>query len=195
MLGPLSFERHSMAETSSGMARLGSPTPPFLLPDTCGKHWSRETYEYHPALLVAFICNHCPYVVHLADGLAALAREFSKSGLGLVAINPNDVDRYPDDSPEKMIEFAAEHGFDFPYLFDESQFVAQAFKATCTPDFFLYDEHHRLYYRGCFDDARPGNDIPVTGRCLREAIDALLSGRDAPSEQSPSVGCSIKWKT
>jgi thiol-disulfide isomerase/thioredoxin len=145
-------------------------------------------------LLVLFICNHCPYVKLIRDELARLGREYQTRGVALVAINSNDVANYPDDSPAKMAEEARLAGYTFPYLFDETQAVAKAYRASCTPDFYLFDRERRLVYRGQFDDSRPGNGVAVTGRDLRAALDALLSGKPVLSDQKPSLGCNIKWK-
>ncbi len=183
-----------MARTPSTMLELGTPAPDFSLPSPIsGDTVSLSDYRGKP-LLVVFACNHCPYVLHILDAFADFAREYGNKGLNIVMINANDVANYPDDSPEKMVELARQYGFDFPYLYDESQQVAQAYRAACTPDFFLFDADHRLYYRGQFDASRPRNDEPVTGADLRAAADALLAGQPAPSEQVPSLGCNIKWK-
>ncbi len=183
-----------MARTPSTMLELGTPAPDFSLPSPIsGDTVSLSDYRGKP-LLVVFACNHCPYVLHILDAFADFAREYGSKGLNIVMINANDVANYPDDSPEKMVDLAREHGFDFPYLYDESQQVAQAYQAACTPDFFLFDADHRLYYRGQFDASRPRNDEPVTGADLRAAADALLAGQPAPAEQIPSLGCNIKWK-
>jgi len=175
------------------MVPLGSPAPDFALPDIDGSIVSRSAYEGEP-LLVMFICNHCPFVKHIRSGLAAFAYEYSRKGLSIVAINSNDVDNYPDDSPEMMKKEASDAGYVFPYLFDESQEVAKAYDAACTPDFFLFDREHRLAYRGQFDASRPGNDVTVTGTSLRAAADSVLAGRKVEGEQTPSIGCNIKWK-
>lgn len=147
-----------------------------------------------PALLVAFVCNHCPYVKHVADQLGRLAKQWTDAGLAILAVNPNDVEAYPDDSPPRMKEFAAAHGWDFPYLVDETQQVALAYHAACTPDFFLFDRDRRLAYRGRLDGSRPNSGDPVTGEDLGAAIDAVLAGQAPSAEQRPSLGCSIKWK-
>ncbi|MDZ7754257.1 MAG: thioredoxin family protein [Gammaproteobacteria bacterium] len=183
-----------MARTYSTMLELGTPAPDFKLPDTRGDTVSLADFADRPALLVMFICNHCPYVKHLRDGLAAFGREYQEKGLGIVAISANDITTHPDDSPEKMAEEAAAAGYTFPYLYDETQAVAQAYHAACTPDFFLFDGDHRLVYRGQFDDSRPGNGRPVTGADLRAAADAVLAGRPVPEGQIPSMGCNIKWR-
>lgn len=183
-----------MALTPSGMVPLGTPMPAFALVDPNGQHLESPQLAGQP-VLVAFICNHCPYVKHLADALAAFGREYQPKGLQVIAINSNDYRSYPEDSPEKMRDEIQARGYEFPYLIDETQLVAQAFGAVCTPDFFLYDASHKLAYRGQFDASRPGNDQPVTGADLRAAADAVLTGQPAPGEQTPSVGCNIKWRT
>jgi peroxiredoxin len=176
------------------MVALGSAAPSFRLSDPSGRVHALDDFAGAPALLVAFICNHCPYVKHIRAELAAFARDYSARGLAVVAINSNDVRAYPDDRPEMMAKEAREAGYVFPYLFDETQEVARAYGAACTPDFFLYDRQRRLCYRGQFDDSRPGNGRPVTGADLRAAADAVLAGEPAPLEQKPSIGCNIKWK-
>jgi peroxiredoxin len=177
------------------MLPLGTTAPPFSLPDTVsGRTVSLESFAGSPALLVAFICNHCPFVKHILDGFVAFAREFEPRGLAVAAISSNDVESYPEDSPTEMARIAALKGFTFPYLYDESQQVAKSYQAVCTPDFFLFDRARRLAYRGQFDASGPGNKLPVTGADLRAACEALLSGGPVPREQRPSVGCSIKWK-
>ncbi len=183
-----------MAAKSSLMSPLGSAAPDFALPDTRGREIHLGDFEMTPALLVAFICNHCPFVIHLRDAFARLAAEYAPRGLATVAINSNDAEVYTDDSPARMREVADEAGFVFPYLYDETQAVAKAYGAICTPDFFLYDAQRRLVYRGQFDDSRPGNGIAVSGADLRAAIDAVLSGETPSPAQKPSVGCSIKWR-
>jgi thiol-disulfide isomerase/thioredoxin len=155
---------------------------------------ARDDLREAPALLVMFICNHCPYVKHIRDGLAAFARDYRPRGVAVVAINSNDVAAYPDDRPEKMVAEKRSAGYEFPYLHDETQAVAKAYRAACTPDFFLFDAERRLAYRGQFDDSRPGNGRPVTGADLRAAADALLAGAAPAAEQTPSIGCNIKWK-
>ncbi len=183
-----------MAATASTMVALGTQAPRFHLPDAHGKYYNMEDFRGTLALLVMFICNHCPYVKHIRSGLAALGRDYSRDKLAIVAINSNDAAAYPDDSPEQMIQEARDAGYTFPYLVDESQGVARAYDAACTPDFFLFDRNRHLVYRGQFDDSRPGNNHPVTGKDLRAAIDALLSARPIPEPQIPSLGCNIKWK-
>ncbi|SHL07990.1 thioredoxin family protein [Halomonas caseinilytica] len=182
-----------MPLTPSRMTELQSPLPTFRLPDAEGHLVGSEGYPNQP-LLVIFMCNHCPFVKHLADALADFAREYQARGLAVVGINSNDFQAHPEDRPERMVEEARARGYTFPYLVDETQDVARAFDAACTPDFFLFDRRHRLAYRGQFDDSRPSHDTPVTGRDLREAADAVLADQ-APSEtQKPSMGCNIKWK-
>lgn len=183
-----------MARRESRMLELGTKAPDFALPDPSGKIHRLGDFDDRPALLVAFICNHCPYVKHMIDGFAGFVRDYGPKGLGVVAISANDAAAYPEDAPPAMAEVARAHGFTFPYLYDESQQVALAYQAICTPDFFLFDRGRRLVYRGQFDDSRPRSDAPVTGASLRAAADALLAGRPLPTEQVPSVGCSIKWK-
>jgi len=184
-----------MAATSSEMVPLGTPAPPFRLPDPAGRLVSREDFAGALALVVMFICNHCPYVKHVRTGLAKFGRDYDGRGLAIVAINPNDASAYPDDSPAMMAREIRDAGYEFPYLVDESQEVARAYGAVCTPDFFLFDGERRLAYRGQFDDSRPGNGRPVTGADLRAATDAVLGGRSVAGQQIPSIGCSIKWKT
>jgi len=176
------------------MLPLGTPAPDFRLPDPTGREVARDDFADAPALLVAFLCNHCPYVKHIQAGFAAFAKEYAERGLAIVAINSNDFDAYPEDAPPRMAEEAARAGYGFPYLVDETQEVAKAYRAACTPEFYLFDRERRLAYRGRFDDSRPGNRVPVTGRDLRAAADAVLAGRTPAAEQAPSVGCNIKWK-
>ena len=183
-----------MARTPSTMPDLGLPAPDFHLPDTTGRLVSRDDFREAPGLLVMFICNHCPYVIHIRAALAEFAREYSARGLAIVGINSNDFTQYPDDSPENMKLEVERAGYVFPYLVDESQAVARAYDAACTPDFFLYDGERRLYYRGQFDGARPSMPVVVTGQDLRAACDALLEGRVFERPQRPSLGCNIKWK-
>ena len=183
-----------MAATSSNeLLPLGSPAPDFDLLDIDGTRVSRADYEGRP-LLVMFICNHCPYVKHLNRGLVAFGREYLDKNLEIVAINSNDPGAYPDDSPQKMREVAAQLEYPFPYVFDETQEVARAYGAACTPEFFLFDAGHKLAYHGQFDDSRPQNDKKATGHDLRAAADAVLAGREAPLPQVPSIGCSLKWR-
>lgn len=176
------------------MRPLGSPLPPFRLPDPRGGAFGPEDFEDARVLVIGFICNHCPFVRHIAAGLAQLDRDLRPRGARFIAINSNDPVSYPDDAPPRMIEEAAAQGWDFPYLFDETQATARAFGAACTPDFFVYDADRRLAYRGCLDESRPGSDIPVTGAALRAAVTALLDGRRPAPDQRPSIGCSIKWR-
>ena len=184
-----------MARTPSTMLELGTNAPDFALLDPAsGKTVALADFDARPALLVAFICNHCPYVKHLREAFAAFAKEYADKGLAVVAINSNDVENYPDDSPEKMVEEVNTQGYVFPYLYDESQEVAKAYQAACTPDFFLFDKDRKLAYRGQFDESRPGNDAPVTGQDMRAAVDALLAGQAVPADQIASLGCNIKWK-
>ncbi len=183
-----------MPATPSTMAPLGSKAPFFRLPDPAGKWHSIDDFKNATGLLVAFLCNHCPFVKHIRAEFAVLASRYQKLGVAVVGISSNDVGQFPDDSPEKMAEEARTYGYDFSYLFDESQEVAKAYGAACTPDFFLYDKDRRLVYRGQMDSSRPENGIPVTGADLKAAMDALLQGRPVPSDQKPSIGCNIKWK-
>ncbi len=182
-----------MAATST-MLPLGTEAPSFRLPDTDGKMVSLDDFAGAPAWLIVFLCNHCPYVQHVEDGLAGLAKEYQDRGVAVVGISSNDVEQYPSDDPEHMAEQKERVGFTFPYLYDEDQEVARAYRAACTPDFFLFDADRRLVYRGQMDGSRPGSDVPVTGEDLREALDAVLAARPVPEAQKPSVGCSIKWK-
>lgn len=179
---------------SSTMLELGTIAPRFELPDTEGRSTRTEDFADEVALLVMFISNHCPFVKHLKAALAELGEEYIGRGLGVVAINSNDVEAYPEDGPEAMAADRQAFGYPFPYLFDETQEVARAYRAACTPDFFLFDRDRRLVYRGRFDGSRPGNDVPVTGEDLRRAIDAVLAGEAVAEEQIPSMGCGIKWK-
>lgn len=183
-----------MAMTPSTMLPLGSPAPPFRLPDPQGKTVALEDFSGAPALLVMFICNHCPFVKHVRQALATLGKDLQARGVAVVAINANDVEHYPDDSPEQMAREAREAGYTFPYLFDETQEVARAYRAACTPEFYLFDEGRRLVYRGQMDDSRPGSAAPPTGRDLRAAVDALFAGKPVPVEQKPGIGCNIKWR-
>ena len=183
-----------MARTPSTMPELGIPAPAFSLPDPSGRIHTLDDFKDAKALLVMFMCNHCPFVIHLRPALAAFAREYQDKGLAVVGINANDVASHPDDAPEKMAEEIERAGYIFPYLYDETQQTAKDYRAACTPDFFLYDRDRRLVYRGQFDDSRPGNDIPVTGRDMRATVDAVLAGRPVPEDQKPSLGCNIKWR-
>ncbi len=183
-----------MAATPSTMPGLGISASPFELPDTSGKIVTLDDFEGSKALLVMFICNHCPYVRHLRRDFAELGREYLPKGVAIVAINANDAELYPVDGPVEMAKEKADAGWDFPYLYDEAQDVARAYRAACTPDFFLFDGQRRLVYRGQYDDSRPGNGLPVTGRDLRAALDAVLADEPVPEDQVPSIGCNIKWK-
>ncbi len=177
------------------MVALGSAAPDFSLLDVVtGSPVTRKEVAGPKGMLAMFICRHCPFVKHVQDELAKLGRDYAKSGVGMVAISANDESTHPDDSPENLAAMATELGFSFPYLFDQSQDVARAYDAQCTPDFFLFDAKGQLVYRGQLDDSRPGNGIPVTGKDLRAALDALVAGREIPQEQRPSIGCNIKWK-
>lgn len=184
-----------MALTPSVMPDLGTPLPDFTLPNVLGGQCSKASVLGERGLLVAFICNHCPYVVHIQEVFAQLANSWLPRGLGVVAISANDVAAYPQDGPEPMAALAQRLNFEFPYLFDASQDVARAFDAACTPDFFLYDATGCLVYRGQFDASRPGNDQPVTGKDLGQAVERLLHGQAPLDDQTPSVGCNIKWKS
>jgi peroxiredoxin len=183
-----------MVKTASTMLPLGAQAPDFSLPDVNGETVSLHDFQGQPALLVMFLCNHCPFVKHVAPQLAILAREYQQRGVAVVAVNPNDADAYPDDSPDMMRQEVQQRGYSFPYLYDESQDVAKAYRAACTPDFFLFDAHRELVYRGQLDASRPGMDVPVTGHDLRAALDALLTGQPVPKDQRPSIGCNIKWR-
>lgn len=183
-----------MAATESTMLSLGTEMPGFRLPSAGGEVVSSDDFPEARGILVMFICNHCPFVKHIRDELVSLAREYQAKGIQVIAINANDWSAYPDDSPDKMAEEARRYGFPFPYLYDESQEVAKAYRAACTPDFFLFDADRRLVYRGQLDDSRPGNQIPITGRDLRSAMDALVAGQAVGERQKPSLGCNIKWR-
>ena len=183
-----------MAVTPSNMPELDLPAPDFALPDTEGQMIRRDDFVDSPALLVAFWCNHCPYVKHVRAGFAEFVREYQDKGLAVVAINANDVSTHPEDSPEQMLNESQTFAFSFPYLYDESQDIARAYDAACTPDFFLYDKDRRLVYRGQFDDSRPGSSIPVTGGHMRQAVDAVLHSQPVTIDQVPSIGCNIKWQ-
>ncbi|MGB5658766.1 MAG: thioredoxin family protein [Thermoanaerobaculia bacterium] len=183
-----------MVMTPSTMLPLGTPAPDFSLPDTENRLVSTNEFSAAPGLLVMFLCNHCPFVKHIREALARFATEYRDRGLAIVAISSNDVAAFPEDSLEMMRQEAQEAGYGFPYLYDETQDIAKAYRAACTPDFFLFDGEGRLIYRGQFDDSRPGNEVPVTGRDLAAAVDALLEGAPVTLEQKPSIGCNIKWK-
>jgi peroxiredoxin len=183
-----------MALTPSTMLPLGTSAPDFKLPDTNGKIISLTDFKNAPALLVIFMCNHCPYVIHIRAGLAQLAKDYLPKNIGIVGINSNDAENYPDDSPAKMKTEVQKAGYTFPYLYDETQSVAKSYRAACTPDIFLFDKNQKLIYRGQFDDSRPGNGISVTGKDLRAALDALLAAKSVSEKQKASMGCNIKWQ-
>lgn len=179
----------------SVMLALGTSAPAFALRDVVnGQLYTLDSFARKSALLVMFICRHCPYVVHVQDHLAKLGRDYAESGLGIIGISSNDPEHYPDDAPERLKEMAQRLGFRFPFCFDETQEVAKAYKAACTPDFYLFDRDRRLVYRGQLDESRPGTNQPVTGRDLRAAVDAVLAGKPVSPAQKASIGCSIKWK-
>ena len=184
-----------MSNTPSTMLELGTKALDFDLPNPItGRSVNLSEYQHSP-LLVVFSCNHCPYVLHILKSFAEYARDAQKSGLSVIMINANDVDNYPDDSPQKMIDLVKQYNFNFPYLYDESQQVAIAYRAACTPDFFLFDSQHRLVYRGQYDASRPGNSEEITGLDLKSASDALLQNGTISTRQLPSMGCNIKWRT
>ena len=184
---------------SSTMEKLGSPAPDFNLnnwnPLLQQERYQLDSFKNQTSLLVAFFCNHCPYVVHIRESFVHFANEYEPKGLGVVAISSNDIKAYPDDRPKKMSEDARNYSYSFPYLFDETQEVAKSYRAACTPDFFLYDENRKLVYRGQYDSSRPKNTNPVTGEDLKNAVDALIQGNSIPENQIPSMGCNIKWKS
>ncbi len=181
--------------TASAMLRLGTDAPPFSLRDVVsGRTYSLESFADKIALLVMFICRHCPYVVHVEQELAKIGQDYRHTDLGIIAISSNDPIGYPDDAPPKLKDMAQRLGFTFPFCHDETQEVAKVYRAACTPDFYLFDRDRRLVYRGQLDDSRPGNNKPVTGRDLRSAIQAVLTGKPIAGTQRPSIGCSIKWK-
>jgi len=183
-----------MVKTASTMISLGTRAPDFRLVNIDGKSVSRTDFNGKP-LLVVFMCNHCPFVIHIRKALQEFVTEYQQKGLAVVGISSNDAVVYPQDGPDRMKEEARSAGYTFPYLFDDSQDVAKAYHAACTPDIFLFDKEHGLVYRGQFDSSRPGNGVAVTGRDLRAAADAVLSGNPAPEEQRASIGCNIKWKS
>ena len=183
-----------MALTPSTMLPLGTSAPDFKLPDTNGKIVSLADFKDKAALLVIFMCNHCPYVIHIRAGLAQLARDYAAKNTGIVGISSNDAENYPADGPALMKDEVKKAGYIFPYLYDETQSVAKKYRAACTPDIFLFDKNLKLVYRGQFDDSRPGNGIPVTGKDLRSALDAVLAGKSVSGNQKASIGCNIKWK-
>jgi peroxiredoxin len=184
-----------MAQTPSNMVPLGISAPDFSLPDVIsGKKYNLFEQANAKAVLIMFICNHCPYVKHLIGGLVHLADDYIGKGIEIVAISSNDIVKYPDDSPEKMRELALQKSFSFPYLFDETQEVAKSYDAACTPDFYVFDRELKLVYRGQFDDSRPSNNVPVTGKDIRTVFDLILQGKEVGTDQRPSIGCNIKWK-
>ena len=183
-----------MVKTASTMLPLGAKAPDFALPNIDGSTVTLDDFQEASALLVIFMCNHCPFVKHIAEELARLGKDYQAKNVAVVGINSNDADKYPDDSPEAMQREAELRGYTFPYLYDESQEVAKAYRAACTPDFFLFDKAGCLVYRGQLDSSRPGSEIPVTGEDLRAALDAVLEGKTPSPEQKPSIGCNIKWK-
>jgi peroxiredoxin len=188
------WDGRSMVKTASTMLPLGTHAPDFQLPNIDGTMVSLSDFSGSPALVVMFICNHCPFVKHVAPELVRLTRDYADKGVRFVAISSNDVDKFPEDSPAAMKSEAATQGYTFPYLFDESQLVAQAYRAACTPDFYVFDSQQKLVYRGQLDDSRPKSDKPLTGADLRTALDHVLSGQPVPSAQRPSIGCNIKWR-
>jgi thiol-disulfide isomerase/thioredoxin len=183
-----------MVQTPSTMMQLGTRAPDFRLREPAtGKNWSLSD-SHSPTLVVMFICNHCPFVVHVRDEITRLAADYAPRGVDFVAINSNSVESHPQDGPEHMAALAREMGWKFPFLFDDTQEVAKAYRAACTPDFFVFDAERGLFYRGQLDDSRPSNGKPVTGADLRAALNAALRGESAPAQQMPSIGCNIKWK-
>ena len=183
-----------MVATASTMLPLGTKAPPFALPNVLDDTSVQIAENGSPAHLIAFICNHCPYVIHLLDHLTEYFNQLADDGISVYLVSSNDIDKYPADSPDKMKNLASEYGFRFPYLFDDDQRVAKAYQAACTPDFFIFDKELSLYYRGRYDGSRPGNSMPVTGNDLKEALGRLLSGDVPPEPQEPSMGCNVKWK-
>jgi peroxiredoxin len=183
-----------MVKTASTMLPLGTKAPDFTLPDPKGKKVSLSDFADAPAVLVIFMCNHCPYVKHVAAGLADLAKEYQGRGVAVVGINANDIDGFPEDSPGKMAEEVKLRGYTFPYLYDATQCVAKVYRAACTPDFYVFDRQRKLVYRGQMDSSRPGSNVPVTGEDLRAALDAVLAGKPVSANQKASLGCNIKWK-
>ena len=175
------------------MLPLGTKAPDFQLPDPLGKVFSLSDFDSSSALLVMFICNHCPFVIHLAKEISQLAKDYQAKDVAVVGINSNDIGKYPADGPEKMAEAINDYDYTFPYLLDESQAVAKAYQAACTPDFYVFDSNKQLAYRGQFDDSRPSNDVPITGEDLRAALEAVLNGNTVEADQKPSIGCNIKW--
>ena len=183
-----------MVKTASTMLPLGTQAPDFSLVNVDGRTVSAKDFQDASAMLVIFMCNHCPFVIHVAEELANLANEYQQKGVAVVGISSNDVEKYPQDSPEQMVHEAEQRGYTFPYLYDEDQQVARAYRAACTPDFFVFDAGQQLVYRGQMDNSRPDSGIPVTGGDLRNALDAVLAQGPVPQDQKPSIGCNIKWK-
>jgi peroxiredoxin len=183
-----------MVKTASTMLPLGTKAPSFNLLNVDGRMVKLDDFSKAPAVVVMFICNHCPFVKHIAEGLAKFGSDMQQRGVGVVAVNSNDTSTYPDDSPERMVHEVEQRGYTFPYLYDEDQAMAKAYHAACTPDFFVFDRDRRLVYRGQFDASRPGNGIAVTGEDLRRAVEAVLASKPVPKEQRPSIGCNIKWR-
>ncbi len=183
-----------MANTPSTMLELGTTAPDFMLKDSYGKTIALRDFLGSKATLIMFICNHCPFVKHLADSFTTLSNEYMKKGVAVIAINSNDIEKYPQDGPDKMQEEIVTRGYKFPYLLDADQSVAKAYKAACTPDFYLFGPNLKLAYRGQWDDSRPGNAVPVSGVSMRQALDSLLLGKTPDLNQKPSLGCNIKWK-
>ena len=183
-----------MVKTASTMLPLGTQAPDFSLVNVDGRTVSSKDFQDASAMLVIFMCNHCPFVIHVAEELANLANEYQQKGVAVVGISSNDVENFPQDSPEQMVHEADQRGYTFPYLYDEDQQVARAYRAACTPDFFVFDADQQLVYRGQMDDSRPDSGIPVTGGDLRNALDAVLAQGPVPQDQKPSIGCNIKWK-
>ena len=183
-----------MVKTASTMLKLGTKAPPLGLLNVDGRTITLDDVAGKPALVVMFICNHCPFVKHIATELARFGADYQQQGAAIIAINANDASTYPDDSPERMVHEAEQRGYVFPYLYDEDQEVAKSYHAACTPDFFVFDDKQQLVYRGQFDSSRPGNGIPVTGEDVRRAVDAVLSKSPVPQPQRASIGCNIKWR-
>lgn len=184
-----------MAQTSSNMLPLGTIAPDFLLPaSNFNTNFNFAECKGHKGTLVVFICNHCPFVIHVIEEIVMIANDYRVQGIGIVAISSNDIVKYPQDAPDKMADFALEYKIEFPYLYDESQEVAKSYEAACTPDFYLFDSQDKLIYRGQMDDSRPGNEISISGSDLRNAIDSIVYNRHLNEVQKPSIGCNIKWK-
>lgn len=183
-----------MVAVNSTMLPLGTPVPSFRLPDPQGNLHRSDDAAEAPGLLVAFVCNHCPYVIHIGPTFGEMTRQWMEQGLAVLGVNANDTDSYPDDAPEHMVTFAEKNGWEFPYLFDETQDVAKQFRAACTPDLYLFDGDKQLVYRGQFDSSRPNSGTPVTGEDLDAAVQAVLANQPVPEDQTPSLGCNIKWR-